>query len=92
MVKAQNIEFNVSSHPAIALTWVPLDRLSNSRKTEAGRVRVQSKINKEAIMQRFDYGKVAPGTYRAMLGLERHLHEGHVKIRPDFRPQSATSL
>lgn len=26
-------------------------------------------------MQRFDYAKVAPGTYHAMLGLERYLHE-----------------
>jgi AhpD family alkylhydroperoxidase len=26
-------------------------------------------------MQRFDYGKVAPGAYRAMLGLEHYLHE-----------------
>jgi AhpD family alkylhydroperoxidase len=26
-------------------------------------------------MQRFDYGKVAPGAYRAMLGLEHSLHE-----------------
>ena len=26
-------------------------------------------------MQRFDYGKVAPGAYHAMLGLERYLHE-----------------
>ena len=25
--------------------------------------------------QRFDYAKVAPGTYQAMLGLERYLHE-----------------
>jgi AhpD family alkylhydroperoxidase len=36
---------------------------------------MQSKINEEAIMQRFDYGKVAPGAYHAMLGLERYLHE-----------------
>ena len=26
-------------------------------------------------MERFDYAKVAPGTYRAMVGLERYLHE-----------------
>ena len=26
-------------------------------------------------MERFDYAKVAPGTYHAMLGLERYLHE-----------------
>ena len=26
-------------------------------------------------MQRFDYGKVAPGAYHAMSGLERYLHE-----------------
>jgi AhpD family alkylhydroperoxidase len=26
-------------------------------------------------MERFDYAKVAPGAYRAMLGLERYLHE-----------------
>jgi AhpD family alkylhydroperoxidase len=25
--------------------------------------------------QRFDYAKIAPGTYQAMLGLERYLHE-----------------
>ena len=26
-------------------------------------------------MERFEYSKVAPGTYRAMLGLEHYLHE-----------------
>lgn len=26
-------------------------------------------------MERFDYGKVAPGAYHAMLGLEHYLHE-----------------
>ncbi|MGC2474062.1 MAG: hypothetical protein WA485_06985 [Candidatus Sulfotelmatobacter sp.] len=26
-------------------------------------------------MQRFDYGKVAPGAYRAMAGLEHYFHE-----------------
>ncbi len=27
------------------------------------------------MQQRFDYAKIAPGTYQAMLGLERYLHE-----------------
>jgi AhpD family alkylhydroperoxidase len=26
-------------------------------------------------MERFDYGKVAPGAYRAMIGLEHYLHD-----------------
>jgi AhpD family alkylhydroperoxidase len=26
--------------------------------------------------ERFDYGKVSPGAYKAMLGLEKYLHEG----------------
>jgi AhpD family alkylhydroperoxidase len=49
--------------------------LATLEKTEAACIRMQSKINEEEIMQRFDYGKVAPGAYHAMLGLEHYLQE-----------------
>jgi AhpD family alkylhydroperoxidase len=34
-----------------------------------------SEIMKPEITERFDYKKVAPGAYRAMVGLENYLHE-----------------
>ena len=76
IVKAQNTEFNVSSHSAIE-SHVGSRPIGSAtlEKTEAGCMRMQSKINEEEIMQRFDYGKVAPGAYHAMSGLERYLHE-----------------
>jgi AhpD family alkylhydroperoxidase len=36
---------------------------------------VHIESSKEEIMERFDYAKVAPGTYQAMLGLEKYLHQ-----------------
>jgi AhpD family alkylhydroperoxidase len=51
----------------------------NSKKREpivlSGNPITQEGIEGDEIMQRFDYAKLAPGAYHAMLGLEHYLHD-----------------